>query len=59
MSSSTSLEHWVQAQYHTLGYDQRGQFIRRKRLKARLFETYSANNGGQVPKLQIRQLVNE
>lgn len=59
MSASTHLEDWVQAQYHTLGFDQKGFFIGRKLFKTRLIETYNANNSGNVPKLEISQLVNK
>lgn len=58
MPVSTHLEDWVQAQYRTLGFDQKGLFIGKKRFKARLIETYNANNGGNAPKMEIRKLVN-
>lgn len=58
MPASTHLEDWVQVQYHLFGIDRKGLFIGKKLFKARLIETYNANIGGNVPKLEIRQLVN-
>lgn len=58
MSSSTCLQRWVQAQYQILGVDNKGHFIGKKRFKDRLIDAYNASNGGKVPKLEIRQLVN-
>ena len=58
MSSSTGLEQWVKVQYRILGLDRNGKFIGKKSFKNRLIEAYSASNGGNVSKLEIRQLVN-
>ena len=58
MSSGTILKQWIQEQYHILGLDDKGKFIGKKPFKTRLIEAYSANNGGDIPKGRIRQLVN-
>ena len=58
MSSTTDLERWVRAQYHTFGVDQEGHFIGKKRFKSRLIDRYPTINGGKVPKQEIRRLVN-
>ena len=58
MSSITSLESWVQAQYYVQGLNHKGEFIGKKSFKDRLCKTYPASNGEKVPKLEIRQLVN-
>ena len=58
MSPTPELQRWVQAQYHSLGADQKGHFIGKKAFKNLLIDRYPTTYSGRVPKQEIRQLVN-